>query len=65
MHSNIGLEMSSLILSLYVMMGCNVTSKIGTKYGALNVKTIDYLISAWSKQRFMSRRSRESRVVSC
>ena len=35
-HSSIGREM-------LLVMGCDVTSKIGTKYGALNAKPIDYL----------------------
>ena len=43
MHSSIGHEMCSVILRLHVLTGCNVTSKIGTKYGALNAKPIDYL----------------------
>ena len=43
MHSNIGHEMCSVILRLHVLTGCNVTGKIGTKYGALNAKPTDYL----------------------
>ena len=43
MHSNVGHEMCSVILRLHVLTGCDVTSKIGTKYGALNTKPIDYL----------------------
>ena len=43
MHGNIGHEMRSVILRLHVLTGCKVTSKIGTKYGALNAKPIDYL----------------------
>ena len=43
MHGNIGHEMLSVILRLHVLTGCKVTSKIGTKYGALNAKPIDYL----------------------
>ena len=61
MHSNIGHE----ILRLQIMTGYDITSKIGTKYRALNAKPIDYLKNVWSKQTFMSRRSRESRVVPC
>ena len=37
--------MRSVILRLHVLTGCDVTSKIGTKYGALNAKPIDYLKS--------------------
>ena len=43
MHGNIGHEMRSVILRLHVLTGRKVTSKIGTKYGALNAKPIDYL----------------------
>ena len=43
MHSNIGHEMCSVFLQLHVLTGCDVTSKIGTKYGTLNAKPIDYL----------------------
>ena len=37
--------MRSVILRLHVLTGCDVTNKIGTKYGALNAKPIDYLKS--------------------
>ena len=43
MHSNIGHEMCSVFLQLHVLTGCDVTSEIGTKYGTLNAKPIDYL----------------------
>ena len=43
MHSNIGHEMCSVILQLHALTWCNFTSKIETKYGALNAKPIDYL----------------------
>ena len=43
MYSNIGREMCSVILRLHMLTGCDVTSKIGNKYGALNAKSIDYL----------------------
>ena len=43
MHRNIGHGMCLENLPLHVLRGCDVTSKIGTKYGALNVKAIDYL----------------------
>ena len=43
MHGNIGHDIRSVILRLHMLTGCKVTSKIGTKYGALNAKLIDYL----------------------
>ena len=43
MYSNIGREMCSVILRLHMLTGCDVTSKIGNKYEALNAKSIDYL----------------------
>ena len=50
MHSNTGHEMCSMTLLLYVMTGCDVTNKIGTKYGALNAKPIDYLKNVWHEE---------------
>ena len=43
MHSNLGHEMCSVIPRLHALTGCDITSKIETKYGALNAKPIDYL----------------------
>ena len=43
MHSHIGHEMCSVILRIHVLMGCNVTGTIGTKYEAMKAKPIDYL----------------------
>ena len=43
MHSNIGHEIYSVILRKHVWTGCDITSKIGAKYGALKAKPIDYL----------------------
>ena len=43
MHSNIGHDMYSVIPRLHALTGCDVTSKIETKYGALNAKPVDYL----------------------
>ena len=42
MHSNFG-HMCSVFLQLHVLRGCNITSRIGTKYGALNAKLIDHI----------------------
>ena len=41
MHINIGHEMCLVILRLRVLIGCEVTCKIRTKFGALNAKPID------------------------
>ena len=43
LHSSIGHEMCSVILRLHVLTGCDVKSKIGSKYGARNANPIDYL----------------------
>ena len=37
---------------LLALMGCDVTSKIGTKYGALNTKTKDYLKTSDQSKNF-------------
>ena len=52
MHSNIGHVMYSVIPRLHALTGCDVTSKIETKYGALNAKPVDYLTEFGQNKNF-------------
>ena len=43
LHTNLGRDLSKVVLKAHVLTGCDISSKVGTKYAALKCEPVSYL----------------------